>query len=259
MKTEHESYRHLVWTLAKTDFTLRYHGSVLGYAWAILKPLLMFSVMYFVFSSIFNPKNTGSDYYAIQLLIGIMMFTFFAEGTSAGMSSLLSKAQLVTKIYVPRWTLIIASTLNAAMIYGFNVFIIIVFCIIFQFIPSFFSVLLFLFASLCLYLLIVTFSLMTAPLLIKFRDLQMIWEVLLQMLFYASPIIYPLTLLPKEVQQIILINPLAFIIHFTKEGLITNHFPDFWQMLLFIGCLGVAFVLSLGMYKHFNTKIAEYI
>ena len=96
--TMHENYRELIWMLAKTDFKLRYHGSVLGYVLAILKPLLMFLILNFVFSSIFNPRNTGTSYYSIQLLTSIMLFNFFAEGTMAGLNSLIQKSTLVTKI-----------------------------------------------------------------------------------------------------------------------------------------------------------------
>ncbi len=259
MKNTHESYWELVWALAKTDFTLRYHGSFLGYAWAILKPLLMFSVMYFVFSSLFNPRNTGTEFYAIQLLIGIMMFTFFSEGTMSGMTSLLSKAQLVTKIYVPRWAIIIASTLNAAMIFVMNLIIVVIFAIIFQFTPSLASLGVFAIASVYIYILIVAFSLMTAPLLIKFRDLQMIWEVLISLLFYASPIIYPLSILPLNVQQVILISPIGFIIHFTKEALINDHFADAWQLLLFTGAIIILLLLSIIIYRRLNTRLAELI
>jgi ABC-type polysaccharide/polyol phosphate export permease len=257
MATKHESYRHLIWTLAKTDFTLRYHGSILGYAWAVLKPLMMFTVMYFVFSSIFNPRNTGNEFYAMELLIGILMFTFFAEGTGAGMSSLLAKAQLVTKIFVPRWCIIVSSTIHAAMVYTVNLSIIVIFAIIFQFTPSVLAVGMFILASLCLYLLIVSFALITAPLFVKFRDLSMIWEVVVSMLFYASPIIYPLTLLPESVQQIILINPVAFLIHFTKESLVNNHFADPWQLLFFLLIILALFGISILSYRKFSSRIAE--
>ena len=174
-----------------------------------------------------------------------------------GMTSLLSKAQLVTKIYVPRWCIIIASTLNAAMIFGMNLFIIVLFCLVFQFMPSIASIALFMAASICIYILIVSFSLITAPLLIRFRDLQMIWEVLTSILFYASPIIYPLTLLPANVRQILLINPIAFIIHFTKEALVNNHFIDPLQAIGFIIFLAITFLFSIFAYQKLEPRIAE--
>ena len=259
MNKAHENYRELIWVLAKTDFKLRYHGSALGYLWAILKPLLTFTVLNFVFSSIFNPRGTGSEYYSLQLLVGIILFNFFSEGSTAGMSSLLAKSQLVTKIYIPRWTIILASTINSALIFLMNLFVIVAFFAFKMFLPSLWSVLFFIGGSLLTYIFILTFALFTAPLYVRLRDLAMIWEVLLQILFYATPIIYSLQLMPVYIQQILLINPMAFIIHFTKESLISNHFPELWQGVLFVAIVTLAFGLSILSYRRFAPRVAEEI
>ena len=255
----HENYKELIWDLAKTDFKLRYHGSVLGYLWALLKPLLTFAVLNFVFSSMFNPRGTGLDTYSLQLLVALMMFYFFSEGTTAGMNSLLSKAQLVTKIYVPRWTIILASTINATLIFLMNLSVIAFFFVIKGFMPSLGAILVFLIFSIFIYIIILSFALFTAPLYVKFRDLGMIWEVLLMIIMYASPIIYPLVTLPAEYHKFILLNPLAFIIHFTKESLINNHFADLSQYALFISIVFGAFILSIFSYRKFIPKVAEEI
>ncbi len=259
MRKAHENYRELVWMLAKTDFKLRYQGSVLGYLWALLKPLLMFSILNFVFSSIFAARGQGMEYYSLQLLVGILMFNFFSEGTNAGMQSLLSKSQLVTKIYIPRWTLILASTLNAALIYIMNLSVVLVFFAWKQFLPSFGSIFLFLLYSVVIYIIVLSFALLTAPLYVRFRDLSMIWEVLLQVLFYATPVFYSLQMMPVWVQQILLINPIAFIVHFTKEALISNHFPDLWQNALFLVTIAVVALLSVLSYRRFAPRVAEEI
>jgi ABC-type polysaccharide/polyol phosphate export permease len=256
---KHENYRHLVWTLAKTDFKLRYHGSMLGYIWALLKPLLMFLVLNFVFSSIFNPRNTGTHYFSLQLLTSIVLFNFFAEGTTAGMMSLMSKSDLVTKIYVPRWTIIFASTLNAAMIFLTNLIIILVFFAYYHFVPTLGGIAMFGFFILLTYVLILEFSFFAAPLYLKFRDLAMIWEVLVTIIFYAAPIVYPLSILPAWAHQIILLNPIAFIIHFMKVGLLENHYPDPMQMALFLGFLAVAGMISFLVYRKLEKRIAENI
>ena len=256
-KRKHENYKELVMRLAKTDFKLRYHGSTLGYLWAILRPLLMFTVLNFVFSSIFNFRNSGTPNYPLELLTGLLMFQFFSEGTINGMNALLSKSQLVTKIYIPRWTIILGSSVNALFIYGMNLIVLAVFFVIYHITPSIPAVLMFLFFSILLYALIVAFSFLTAPLFVRFRDLSMIWEVLLQVLMYASPIIYPLTLMPEKIQKIMLLNPLAFIIHFSKRGLIENYFTNFWNILyLIIGVAGI-FVISLLIYKKTERRVAE--
>lgn len=254
---KHENYRELVWMLAKTDFKLRYHGSVLGYLWALLKPLLTFAILNFVFSSMFNPRGTGISTYSLELLVALMMFYFFSEGTSAGMSSLLSKSQLVTKIYVPRWTIILASTINATLIYLMNLLVIALFFAIKGFMPSLASIVMFLLFSIFIYIIVLSFALITAPLYVKFRDLSMIWEVLLMIIMYASPIIYPLTMLPAQYHTILLLNPLAFIIHFTKESLINNHFAGLGQYAVFISIVFVAFVFSIFSYRKLAPRIAE--
>lgn len=253
----HENYKELVWMLAKTDFKLRYHGSALGYVWALLKPLLMFVILNFVFSSIFYPRGSGDQYYSLQLLMALLMFNFFAEGTSAGMGSLLSKAQLVTKIYIPRWTIIIASTINSVMIYLMNLFVIIGFFAYKGFLPQFSAIVMFVVFSLVLYILILSFSLLTAPLFVRFRDLSMIWEVISQILFFATPVFYSLQIMPVHIQQLLLLNPVAFIIHFTKESMINNHFADIWQYGIFFTIVIIGFLVSIFSYGKFISKVAE--
>lgn len=259
MAKYHENYRELIWVLAKTDFKLRYHGSVLGYVWALLKPLLMFVILNFVFSSIFNPRGTGAEYYSLQLLVSIILFTFFSEGTTAGMNSLLTKSQLVTKIYVPRWTIILASTVNSALIFLMNIIVIVTFFIYKGFLPSLAAISLFFLYAVLTYVIIVSFAFFTAPLYVKFRDLAMIWEVLVTLLFYATPIIYPLQILPSYIQQVLLANPMAFIIHFNKEGLISDHFASFYQNSGFIVIIIAVFCLSILSYRKLIPNVAEEI
>lgn len=257
-KRQHENYKELIWALAKTDFKLRYQGSVLGYVWALLKPLLTFTVLYFVFSSIFNPRNAaGMETYSLELLVGLLMYGFFAEGTGAGLSSLISKSQLVTKIYVPRWSIILASTLNAAMIYLLNILVIVLFFAIKGFMPQWQAIGLFLLFSFFIYVLIVSFSLIAAPLYVKFRDLAMIWEVLLMIVMYASPIIYPLVTLPAAYHPFILLSPIAFIVHFTKQSLIHAHYADLSQYTIFITILIGFFGISIVAYNKLVKKVAE--
>ena len=253
---KHENYRELIWMLAKTDFKLRYHGSFLGYIWVLLKPLCIFAVLNFVFSAMFGAGGT----YSLELLVGLMLFFFFSEGTTAGMGSLLSKAQLVTKIYVPRWTIIVASTINATMIFLMNLVVIALFFAIKGFVPSIGSILIFFIFSIFMYILILSFSLITAPLYVKFRDLAMIWEVLLMILMYASPIIYPLSIIPAKYHIIFLLNPLAFIVHFTKQALIHNQFViSTHYVLVFFAIVISVFALGIYSYRKLIPKVAENI
>jgi len=259
MIKSHENYKELVWRLARTDFKLRYHGSVLGYVWVILKPLLMFTILNFVFSSIFNMRNSGAPYYPLELLTGLLLFQFFSEATMTGMTSLVSKAQLVTKIYVPRWTLVLASTLNALFIFGMNLIVLAIFFLIYHKIPTFSGLAMFFVYAILLYILAVAFSFLTAPFYVRFRDLGTTWEVLLSVLMYASPIIYPLTFMPAHIRQILLISPFAYIVHFSKEGLINNKFGTFGDFSLLLFGIIVAVTLAYLVFRKTERTVAELI
>ncbi|MFA7466434.1 MAG: ABC transporter permease [Parcubacteria group bacterium] len=256
---QHENYKELIWMLAKTDFKLRYQGSFLGYVWAVLQPLLLFLVLNFVFSGVFGggAKGGGEPFYSLQLLVAIMLYTFFSEGTSAGLNALKSKSALVTKIYVPRWAIIIASTIQSFMVFAANILVIIVFFAWYHFIPSLYSFGLFIFFAFVMYFVILGFSLIVAPALLYFRDLQMIWQVALRVMFYATPILYPLTMLPAWTHKIILLNPVAFIIHFTKESMFKDRFADAWQYTTFIGLVAIFLFFSIWAYRKLIVNVAE--
>ncbi|MBT3356205.1 ABC transporter permease [bacterium] len=258
MEKSHENYKELIWMLVKTDFKLRYQGSFLGYIWAILSPLLTFAVLNFVFSSVFARGN-GAEYYPLQLLIGIMTFTFFSDGTRAGLGSLVAKSRLVTKIYVPRWVLIFASTMNTGMLFLMNLIVLVIFFIFYRFLPSLEAILFFVLLVVLMYVVILGFSFLTAAFYVRFRDLSMIWAVIVRALFYATPIIYPIQVMPEYIQKVILLSPIGFIVHFSKESLINNHFPEIWQFMLFV-VASFAF-LFIGIFIHKKTikKIAENI
>jgi ABC-type polysaccharide/polyol phosphate export permease len=259
MIKSHENYRELVLRLAKTDFKLRYHGSTLGYLWVILKPLLMFTVLNFVFSRIFKMGGSATPYYPLELLTGLLLFQFFSEGTMNGMTSLVSKAQLVTKIYVPRWTIVLGSTVNALFIFCMNLIVLSFFFLMYHKFPSLSGLLMFFVYTILLYVLIVAFSLLTATLYVRFRDLVTIWEVLLSVLMYASPIVYPITMMPERIRHIILLNPLAFIINYSKEGLVSNSFAGLGYFFVLLVATFLILLISYQIFKKYEKKVAELI
>ena len=259
MVKSHENYKELVWRLAKTDFKLRYHGSVLGYIWVILKPLLMFTILNFVFSSIFNFRNSGTPDYPLELLLALLIFQFFSEGTIMGMNSLVSKAQLVTKIYIPRWTIVLSSTLNAVFIFGMNLVVLVLFFAIYHKLPTLSGILMFLVYMILLYILILAFSFLTAPFFVRFRDLGNTWDIILSVFMYASPIIYPLTLMPENIRQYILISPIAYIVHFSKQVLINNTFGTWPDFLALLAGIIVAVVIAFLIFRKYEKKVAELI
>ncbi len=259
MTKSHENYRELVMRIAKTDFKLRYHGSVLGYVWVILKPLLMFAILNFVFSSLFNFRNSGTPYYPLELLTALLLFQFFSEATMTGLTSLVTKAQLVTKIYVPRWTIVLGSTMNALFIFGMNLIVLALFFFYYHKMPTLSGAAMFVIYSLLLYILAVAFSFLTAPLYVRFRDLSTIWEVLLSVIMYASPIIYPLTIMPVHIRSILMLDPFAFIVNYAKQGLINDQFAAGWHFaVLFFGII-IAVILAFLVFRKYEKTVAELI
>lgn len=214
-------------------------------------------VLNFVFSSIFSKRGDGSQFYSLGLLVGLILYFFFQDGTNSGMRSLQSKSSLVSKIYLSRWTIIMASTAHSAMVFLANLVVIIIFFIWYGFLPTFNAIFLFILFSSLMYVIILSVSMIIAPLFIKFRDMAMIWEVGLRIMFYASPIFYPLQMLPEWIQQILLLNPVAFIIHFTKESMFNNHFLNAWQFVLFFTSSILFFLFSLWVYRKLIPNIAE--
>ncbi|MBX4187720.1 MAG: ABC transporter permease [Candidatus Doudnabacteria bacterium] len=259
MHKGHENYKELVLRLAKTDFKLRYHGNVLGYLWAIIKPLSMFTILNFVFSSIFNFKNSGVPFYSLELLTALLLFQFFSEGTMNGMQALVAKSQLVTKIYVPKWTIVLASTLNSFFIFGTNLVVLTLFFSVNHKTPTLMGILSFLFYAVLLYILVIAFAFLSAAFYVRFRDLGTIWEVLLSVLMYAAPIVYPLSVIPDNLQRLLLINPLAFIINFAKQGLIYGIYAKPEQIFILVLGVLLFLVVAILVFNKFQKKVAEYI
>lgn len=252
-----QRYMNLIWTLAATDFKLRFQGSVLGYIWAVIKPLLLFIVMYYVFNSLFNLKNSGIPYYSIELLTGLLVFNFFAESSTAGMSAYVHKMGLITKIYIPKWIVVVASSLNALFVFLTSSIVLVIFFIANQLFPSLGSIALFMGFILLIYGIALGVGLLLAPLYARYRDIGMIWEVVISILMYATPIIYPLTMLPESVQRILLINPVAFGIHFSKQALIRDHFPTALQTLIFTGFVILFVFITFSISKKLSRNIIE--
>jgi len=259
MSQTHENHRELVMRIAKTDFKLRYHGSVLGYVWVILKPLMMFTILNFVFSSVFNFRNSGTPFYPLELLTALLLFQFFSEATMTGLMSLVSKAQLVTKIYVPRWTIVLGSTMNALFSFGMNLIVLALFFVLYHRAPTLSGVAMFLVYSVLLYVLAVAFSFLMAPFYVRFRDLSTIWEVALSVIMYASPIIYPLSTIPVKYWQIILLNPVAFIINYGKQSLVNDNLTTFWHFMAMFGGIALASVIAYLVFRKYEKTVAELI
>src|SRR4030042_2001438 len=200
----------LIRELAVNYFKLKDNNSILGYFWSLLKPLALFGILYLVFS-VFLRLGGGMENYQFYLLIGIILWVFFYEITFLSMQSIVNKANLVKKIYVPKIIIVIATSLTSLMTFLLNLAVFFIFMAIFglNFGSSMIMILVYLVE---LYLFSFGLALILATLFVWFRDLAHIWEIFLQILFYATPIIYPLSVVPLKYHKIVFLNPVAQII-----------------------------------------------
>ena len=178
----------LTYTLAATDFKLRFFGSALGYVWTLARPLLLFGTLYFVFTEIVK-FGKGVDHYPVYLLSSIVLFTFFSETTSRGVSALVERENLLRKMRFPRMVIPLAVALHSLFNLGLNLIVVFVFIFASGIEPTLDWLQIPLLIAM-----LVTFAVGVAMLLsalyVRYRDVEPIWEVALQLLFYGSPVIY---------------------------------------------------------------------
>jgi ABC-2 type transport system permease protein len=211
----------LISELVRTDFKLRYQGSVLGYAWSLLRPLLLFIILYIVFVK-FLKLGASIPHYPVYLLLGIVMWNFFLEMTTQSLGSIVGRGDLIRKIRIPRWIIIFSSSLSAVINLLLNMLVIIIFMIL-NHVDLLATTLWLPVILLEVYVFALGLSLFLSAMFVKFRDVGYIWEVILQALFYLTPILYPLALIPNVTfQKIILLNPMAQAIQDARWSSITH-------------------------------------
>lgn len=257
--------RALLSELVRTDFKLRYQGSLLGYAWSLLKPLFLFVILYVVFVN-FLKIGDSIPHFPVYLLLGIVLWNFFTEMTVQSLGSIVARGDLIRKIRIPRWMIVFSSSISATINLLFSLTIVGVFMVVNQ-VPLTFGVLMLPVYIAIIYILALGCSLFLAAAYVKFRDLSYIWEVILQAGFYATPIIYPLQLVDNElIEKILLMNPVAFAIQGARYDLIThetlttyNMWDGSWYVILPIVATIVIFIVGLLYFKSQAKSFAENI
>lgn len=196
--------------MVATDFKVRYQGSALGYLWSILKPLMLFAVLYILFTYI-APIGKGVEHYGVSLLIGIVFWNFFSETTMVGASSVVAHGDLIRKISIPRYLVVVSSSVSALINLALSLVVVFVFALLNGLMPQF-SWLLLIFPIIELFILSIGIALILATAYVKFRDVTYIWEVFLQVGFYASAIIIPMSLVPVKLHDWFFMNPIVQIV-----------------------------------------------
>jgi ABC-2 type transport system permease protein len=253
----------LLLELVRTDFKLRYQGSVLGYAWSLLRPLFMFAILYLVFAVIFKLGDSIPNY-PIYLLLGIVLWNFFQEVTSQSLGSIVGRGDLISKISIPRWMIILSSSMSALINLGLNLLVVFIFALIngIDFLQT--TVLLPLYI-IEIYALAIGLGLLLSALFVKYRDVSYIWEVILQAGFYATPILYPLSFVTNHTaQQLLFLNPMAQALQGARHALVTPEtvtIQDVWgsnlAMLLPLSIVALFLVVGIRYFRKEAPYFAE--
>lgn len=248
------SYKTLLKQLVVTDFKLRYQGSVLGYMWSLLRPMMLFGVLYVVFTYVI-PLGKDIPHYSAYLLLGIVVWSFFTEATSMGLNSIVSRGDLLRKVKISKPAILLSAVISAGVNFSLNLVVLLVFMII-NGVDISWS---WLWAAPLLIIELIVFSIGLAALLsalyVKFRDIAPIWEVCLQILFYATPIIYPLSNVAnmRIIPDLMSMNPLAQIIQdlryiFITPQTLTTHSILHNGLIELVPFIIVIVVFSFGLW-----------
>lgn len=207
--------------LVRTDFKLRYQGSALGYTWSLLRPLFMFVILYIVFTRFIRLGDTV-PHYPMYLLLGIVLWQFFDDLTNQTLTSIVSRGDLIRKIRIPRWMIVLASSVSALINLSLNLVVVAVFLVINRVSVGWEAIWLPI-ALLEIYIFAAGLALFLSAAYVKYRDISFIWEVIMRAGFYLTPILYPLTIITNiTFQKILLLNPVAQAMQDARNVLITK-------------------------------------
>lgn len=231
MEKLRQRYRYsaiLLREIVRTDFKLRYQGSALGYLWSLLRPLFIFTILYFVFVRFLKISN-GIPHPAVYLLLGIVLWNYFLEVTSGSVGSIVGKGDLLRKINFPKYVVILAVSLGALINLAFNFVVVGIFMVINHVSvgPSAFLII-----PLVVELFVVSLAsaFVLSTLFVKFRDVTYIWDIVLQAGFYVTPVFYLMSRLPHKYAKFVILSPLAQILQDARHVLVTTQTTTIYQV-----------------------------
>jgi lipopolysaccharide transport system permease protein len=243
----------LVWTLVRTDFKVRYHRTLMGFLWALLKPAALLLAMLAIFSFVFHNERD----YALKLVLAVFLWEFFSEGTKVGLISLHQKGYLLTKTSFPRWVVVVCSLSNPLITLATVCSALGLVMAATGRAPSLLGVALFAFYALCLVVIVLGVSLATSVLFLSFRDLNQVWEVFTSAGFFLAPIVYPLSVLPERMHFWLYAVPATPIIQFSREVLVDGTVPTLKAHLLLVGMTATIFATGVFIFRAKSPRAME--
>jgi lipopolysaccharide transport system permease protein len=247
-------YRELIKRLTLTEFKTRYQNTVLGFLWSILSPLALALVLYFVFKNLFKQEEN----YAANLILGIIAWRFFTVGTTSALSTIVGKSSLVTKVYLPRQILIISNVLANLLgsLLEFLVLVVILYFVLGK-LPA--TIVLFPLVHILYFLLVYGIGLFLSALFVYFRDLNQIWDILVNILFFCTPIVYPISIVPAYLLPYYTLNPVTQIITIYRNIMVAGILPSWDSLIIVLGFTIGAVVIGSIAFAKLQRRFAEAI
>jgi len=249
--------------LIRTDFKIRYQNSILGYIWSLLRPLLLFLILYFVFTKFLKVGNS-TPYYPVYLLLGLLYWNFFVEVTIGSVQAIVGKGDLIRKINFPKYVIILSIVAAALINFGLTSIVVVIFMIA-EKVPVSWQALILIPLILELILIALTAAFFLSTAFVRYRDVSYIWEVIIQAAFYVTPILYPLTRIPHSIAKFMILNPFAQVIQDSRYVLITHatetistvYGGDNWIWGIPIGLTVILFILTSTYFRKRSKSFAE--
>jgi ABC-2 type transport system permease protein len=209
---------HLTWIIGLTEYRLTYFGSVLGYLWALMRPLLLFGVLYTVFSQI---VKFGGDIpnYPVLLLFNIVLFSFFQDSSQRAVTAVVDSEAIVRKMHFPRLVIPLSTVMTGALNFLLSLIAVFIFILAYGVDPTWTWLLL---PAILVPLIMLTsaIAMLVSSLYVRFRDVQPIWFVLSTILFYGSPVLYAIDTVPANAQRYMLFNPIAMLLEQARKWIV---------------------------------------
>jgi ABC-2 type transport system permease protein len=213
----------LLYLIAVTEFKRTYFGTVLGYVWSLARPLMLFAILLAVFTQVFR-LGAGVPHYPVLLLFNIVLFGFFQEATLGAVGSIVGQEGVVRKTQFPRLVIPLSVVLTSLFNLGPNLVVVLIFLLAFGVAPMW-TWLLFLPILVVLVAITSAVSMIVASLYPRFRDVAIIWSVLATILFYATPVLYPVEAVPETLRKVFLLNPLAPLFELARKWIVDPTAP----------------------------------
>ena len=235
-------FRHLLHLMVKRDFVTRYRRSVLGVLWSLLNPLATMTVLSMVFSLLFGVQI---PFFAVYVLSGLVLFNFFGEATSGAMGSIMGNASIIKKVYVPKYIFPVSKVVSSLvnLVFAFIAFLIVVWA---TGAPFHWTLILFPIPVLYTFMFSLGVGMLLSAMAVFFRDMTHLWGIVTHLLFFLTPLMYHVEILPERVFQLIHLNPMFHYVTFFRSLALDGVIPGLWTNMI---CLGFALLaLCLGLY-----------